>query len=97
MFCYRLPMTKRQLKIVMLSGNPGPKFIKHFSCFTQMSRKFILLMNVKMPTIVVILTFISMINTISERLKVRNFFFIFSVCKFLRAVGILCSVENEKK
>ena len=33
-----------------------------------------LLINVKMSTIVGILTFISMINTTSERLKGRNFF-----------------------
>ena len=33
-----------------------------------------MLMNVKMPTIVGILTLISMINTTSERLKGRNFF-----------------------
>ena len=37
--------------------------IKLFSCSTQLSTKFILLINVKMPTIVGILTFISMINT----------------------------------
>ena len=36
--------------------------------------KFILLINVKMPSIVGILTFISMINTTSEGLKARNFF-----------------------
>ena len=41
---------------------------------TQLSMKFILLINVKMPTIVGILTFISIINTTSERLKARNFF-----------------------
>ena len=35
--------------------------IKLFSCSTQLSTKFILLINVKMPTIVGILTFISMI------------------------------------
>ena len=51
----------------------GPKVIKHFSCSTQLSTNFILLINVKMPTIVGILTFISMINTTSERHKVRNF------------------------
>ena len=49
----------------------GPKVIKLFSCSTQLSAKFILLINVmlinvKMPTIVGILTFISMINTSSE-------------------------------
>ena len=51
---------------------PGPEVIKFFSCSTQRSTKFILLINVKMPTIVGILTFISMINLTSERLKARN-------------------------
>ena len=31
---------------------PGPEVIKLFSCSTQMSMKFFLLINVKMPTIV---------------------------------------------
>ena len=31
---------------------PGPKVIKCFSCSTQLSMKFIPLINVKMPTIV---------------------------------------------
>ena len=44
----------------------GPEVIKLFSCSTQLSTKFILLINVKMPTIVVILTCISMINTTSD-------------------------------
>ena len=37
-----------------------------------------LLINVKMPTIVVILTFISMINTTAEILKARNVF----ICRY---------------
>ena len=41
---------------------PGPEVIQLFSCSTQLSLKFILLINVKMPTIVGILTFISRIN-----------------------------------
>ena len=41
---------------------PGPEVIKLFSCSTQLRLKFILLINVKMPTIVGILTFISWIN-----------------------------------
>ena len=41
---------------------PCPEVIKHFSCSAQLSLKFILLINVKMPTIVGILTFISRIN-----------------------------------
>ena len=52
----------------------APEVIELFSCLTQLSTKFILLINVKMPTIVGILTVISMINTTSERLKARNFF-----------------------
>ena len=41
---------------------PGPKVIKLFSCSTQL--KFFLLINVKMPTIVGILTFMSGQNSI---------------------------------
>ena len=52
----------------------GTEVIKLFSCSTQLTTKFILLINVKMPIIVGILTFNSMINTTSERLKSRNFF-----------------------
>ena len=51
-----------------------PRGYKTCVCSTQLSTKFILLINVKMPTIVGILTFISMTNTISKRLKARNFF-----------------------
>ena len=56
----------------------GPKVIKLFSCSTQLRTKSILIINVKMPTIVGILTFISMINKTSERLKARNFF----ICRY---------------
>ena len=63
----------------------GPKIIKLFSCSTQLSTKFILLINVKMPTIVGILTFFSKINTTSERLKARNFF----ICRYFSFYGQL--------
>ena len=53
---------------------PGPEVIKLFPCSTQLSMKFFLLINVKKPTVVDILTFISMINTTSKRLTARNFF-----------------------
>ena len=43
-----------------------PEVIKLFLYSTQPSTKFILLINVKMATIVGILTFISRINTESE-------------------------------
>ena len=42
---------------------PGPEVIKLSSCSTQLSMKFILLTNVKMPTIVGILTFMSRKNS----------------------------------
>ena len=45
-----------------------------FSCSTQPNMKFIILINVKMPTIVGILTFISMSITTSESFKARNVF-----------------------
>ena len=57
---------------------PGPEVVKLFPCLTKLSTKFILLINVKMPKIVGILIFISMINTTSERLKARNFF----ICRY---------------
>ena len=41
----------------------GPEVIKLFSYSTQLSMKSIQLINVKMPTFDVILTFISIINT----------------------------------
>ena len=53
--------------------------VKLFSCSIKLSTKFILLINVKMPTIVVgILTFISRINTPTKSLTARNII-IFSI------------------
>ena len=47
-----------------------PRLIIRFSsCSTQLDMKYIRLLNVKMLTIVGILTFISMINTTSESSK----------------------------
>ena len=42
-----------------LKRTPGPEVIKLFSCSTQLSMKFFLLIIVKMPTVVGILTFMS--------------------------------------
>ena len=42
--------------------SPGPEVIKLMSCSAQLRIKFILLINVKMPTIAGILTFMSRIN-----------------------------------
>ena len=60
--------------VAILPGRSGPEVIKLLSYSTQLSTEFILLINVKMPTIVGIVAFICMINTTSERLKARNFF-----------------------
>ena len=43
---------------------PGPEVIKLFSCSTQLSTTFFLLINVEMPTIVGISTFMSRKNSI---------------------------------
>ena len=43
---------------------------------TDLSMKLIMLINVKMPTIVGILTFINMINTTSVRLKAKTSLFV---------------------
>ena len=51
------------------TSKPDSEFLKSH---TQLSRKIIKLINVKMPTIVGILTFISIINATSESLKARK-------------------------
>ena len=65
---------------------PGPEVIKLFLCSTQLSLKFILLINVKMPTIVGILTFMSRINYQFLRLEPEffNYFDYFSVYEQLK-------------
>ena len=59
--------------------------------------KFIQLINVKMPTIVGILIFMSRINTTSESLKARKilFFNIFSFYQLFNKIS--CSVELSMK
>ena len=47
---------------IRASNQLGLEVVKLFSCSTQLSMKFILLINVKMPTIIDILKFISKIN-----------------------------------
>ena len=47
-----------------LLASPGPEVIKHCPCFTQQSMNFFLLINVKMPTAVGILTVRSRKNSI---------------------------------
>ena len=59
----RLPPKKKKIEGEReVAPRPGPEVIKLFSCSAQLRLKFILLINVKMPTIVGILTFMSRIN-----------------------------------
>ena len=51
------------IHVGMFSCLPGSEVIKLFSYSTQLSMNFILLINVKKPTRVSILTFMSRINT----------------------------------
>ena len=54
---------------------PGPEVIKLFGAqFKSLSMKFIMLINVQMPTIVGILIFMSTINTTAEHLKAIKVF-----------------------
>ena len=48
----------------MKTQAPGPEVIELFSCSTQLSMIFFLIINVKMPTIVGILAFMSGKNNI---------------------------------
>ena len=52
-----------------------PRYYRKKSFSDQLSTKFIMLINVKMPTFVGMSTFISMLNATSERLKVRKVFY----------------------
>ena len=66
--------------------NPRLKVIKLFSCSTQLRQKFILLINVKMPTIVGILTFMSRINYqfLSFEPKCSTIFYNFNIYEQLK-------------
>ena len=77
-FASRTIVARSAYSAYMFFMNTGPQVIKLFPCQTQLSRKFIMLIIVKMPTSVGILTFISMIDRTSERLKARNFF----ICRY---------------
>ena len=80
---------------VLVCVKSSLKVIKLFSCSTELSMKFILLINVKMATIVGILTFISWINTTSESLKARKISVFYHFSFYVQL--ILCSVELSMK
>ena len=58
----------------VLRNQSDPEDLQLFSCSTEISMNLMKLINVKMPTIVDILTFMSMIHTTSEGLKARKVF-----------------------
>ena len=58
---------------VNLNG-PGFEAMQLLTCSIQLRMKFILLINVKMPTVVGILTFFSRIDTTPESFKARKMF-----------------------
>ena len=94
----RLPLLSQEMynKCYLCKLEQVTRFF-FISYSTQLSMKFILLINVKMSPIGGILTFISMINTTSEGLKVRNVFIFqnFGVHDHLKFISQL-SVEHEK-
>ena len=72
---YRRLKTNEVVFMAVLSVyllRPGPEVIQLFSCSTQLSMKFFLLINVKMPTIVGILTFMSGKNSILGLSEPKN-------------------------
>ena len=94
-------------KLCAISKSPrkrsraGPEVIKLFSCSTQLSSKFILLINIKMPTIDGILTFIGMINTTYESLIARKIcilrhFDFYEQLKFRRQSSSTFHYSNNK-
>ena len=70
-------------------ARPGPKFIKLFSCPTQLSMNFFLLMNVKMPTMAGILAFISRKIPLQAYLSLKKA----EVLDILGAFQISCSAD----
>ena len=63
--------------------SPGPEVIKLFSCSTQLSMICSILINVKMPTIVSILTFMSGKNSILGQSEPKK-------AKFLDIFILMC-------
>ena len=64
------------------------KIIQLFSCSPKWSMKFIMLNNVKMPTIVGTLTLMSMINIISVSLKAKKCLF-FGIFSFMSVINFM--------
>ena len=73
------------LRIIQQLHTSGPEVIKLFSCSTQLSMNFFLPINVKMPTMVGILTFMSRkisILSLTESEKKTEFLDLFILTSF---------------
>ena len=84
--------------VSLWSQQSGPEIIKLFSGSTQLSMKFFLLINVKMPTIVGILTCMSRKNNIlglTEPKKSRISWYFYTY-EHLKSHAQLSWVEHEK-
>ena len=75
--------------VKQFESRSGLKIIKLFSCSTQQSMNYIMLTNIKMPTIVGILTFISIINTSQSSISRKTLFF--SILVFIRSTNFMPS------
>ena len=82
-------LTSMQLHfgVFCLVSIPGPAVIKLFSCSTQLSMKFFLLINVKMPTVVGISTFVNGKNSIQglsepKTSRISRYFYTYEHFKF---------------
>ena len=74
---------------------PGPDVIKHFSCSTKLSMKYFLPINIKMPTIVGNLTFMSRKNSIlglpePEKCRISWYFHTYEHSKFYAQLSWAC-------
>ena len=91
-------MAKSMVKILGMSdkvSSTGLEVIKLFSCSSQLKLKFILLINVKMPTTVGILTFISRINYWLGCSKLK-FLIIWTISIIMSSLNFMLSrVEHE--
>ena len=81
-------MANIYIPVKLHTDKTGPEVINLFPCSNELSMNFILLINVKMPTIVGILTFISRINTLKtppppqKKRKKNQHFSFYELLKF---------------
>ena len=75
--------------------NPSPEVIKKISCSTQLSMKFSLLINMKMPTKVDIFIFISR-EISSSAMFSKTEFAIVGNLRFISRANFMLRVKHEK-